>query len=119
MILRRFYCVLAVGPILSALGCSGPVPAAPAAGLRLLVRSSGSCSLMPGAPATTVGHPPPDSTLATGAGTRSYSGDEGLTISCGVRDNGGSNFAIYGSIGRVNESFRIDGGVTGLTGQAH
>jgi hypothetical protein len=79
--------------MLGAFGCSDPVPAAAAVGLRLTISNSGSC------PTTVadddIGNPPPDSTGA-GSGTRVYDGEAGVQANCSV--SGSGPFTVSGQI---------------------
>jgi hypothetical protein len=118
--LRSFVWVFALGPILATAGCSDPVPASVAVGLRLNLSQTGTCPVMPGV-STNIGNPPPDSTNgAIGAGKRVYSGEGGLNASCRVHDAGGGNFTVSASMQAPgsHSSFNVDGSLMGTTGKA-
>jgi hypothetical protein len=89
-------------------------------GLRVSVSNTPSCPLNTTIPPPTIGNPPPDSTSSAGAGKRVYSGEGGLTASCTVRDEGGGNFYVTGSMQSPGTyaSFNVDGRVTTTTGTA-
>lgn len=118
--LRSFIWVFAVGPILALAGCSDPVPASVAVGLRLTLSQTGTCPIMPGF-STNVGNPPPDSTDASvGPGKRVYSGEGGITASCKVRDAGAGSFGVSGSMQAPSShiTFNVEGNLAGGTGTA-
>ena len=113
---RPFFCLLAVGCTLASAGCSDPMPASAAVGLRLNLVSEMTCPLMGDVPSPNIGNPPPDSVAGT-PGKRVYSGEGKLKASCSVRDNGGGNFGVTGNISGTT-GFSVDGTIMGPSGQA-
>ena len=87
---RSFVWLLSVGLGAAALGCSDPVPAAPAIGLRLNIVPSGSCAADPSR-SDDLGNPPPDKDRLDGQpkkGRPVFNGEQGLDARCTVSGQG-------------------------------